>query len=164
MLRRWQKHKALSRGARKAAVVCALLAALFTFAFLVSFRRGLSYTDHSDRFVVDLSFGCLSFYWRPVIYDNPHVPRVRGFVYSGVDGRPQLVPCVSIHPLSIELPLWMPSVLSLAMMCAVVCTGLEYTKGLCVLCGYDLRGCVSTRCPECGSLIKPEEGQNAKSK
>jgi ribosomal protein L37E len=27
----------------------------------------------------------------------------------------------------------------------------RHTHGLCAKCGYDLRGCIAERCPECGS-------------
>lgn len=37
----------------------------------------------------------------------------------------------------------------------VLFRGLGGSKGLCPHCDYDLRGIASSRCPECGKLIRP---------
>ncbi len=55
----------------------------------------------------------------------------------------------------VKLPLWMPVFLFLVLPATVVAVRSvrrrrRRDRGLCERCGYDLRGSVSGRCPECG--------------
>jgi hypothetical protein len=38
------------------------------------------------------------------------------------------------------------------------------TTGKCVRCGYDLRGCQDSRCPECGTVFEPATGTESASR
>jgi hypothetical protein len=55
----------------------------------------------------------------------------------------------------VKLPLWMPVFLFLVLPASAVAVRSvrrrrRRNRGLCERCGYDLRGSVSGRCPECG--------------
>jgi hypothetical protein len=58
-------------------------------------------------------------------------------------------------------PFWAPAVLLLPYPILVLARGpirrrRRRRKGLCIHCGYDLRGLTETRCPECGETFEPE--------
>lgn len=88
----------------------------------------------------------------PKVYDKWH------WNWKGYDGFAVAVtPFYYSKPLRIILPLWLPVLLFGAIPVALV-TGRSalrrhrLTKGLCLACGYDLRGSTAA-CPECGQMV-----------
>jgi hypothetical protein len=115
----------------------------------------------SARKVVCLEEGCLR--WGPYPYSG--VPLVRnadggfevakysfrfgGFIGFATDWLPN-------RRLLLSLPLWMPASLFAILPCYHFLPSHRRRKrrnlGLCVACGYDLRGSAE-RCPECGKAF-----------
>lgn len=56
------------------------------------------------------------------------------------------------------LPLW-PVVILCAVLILVMMTRGRSRKGRCQACGYDLRGIVTGRCPECGVPMETRTGE-----
>lgn len=108
----------------------------------------------AERGCVYVCWGCLSISWeRPwadprgpleidLMREMPHF--IWWFRY-----REQATPALSVRRM--DIPVWI-----IAMLVAVPSAWLWYrdrrrAPGLCIKCGYDLRGNASGVCPECGS-------------
>ncbi|MGD2108888.1 MAG: hypothetical protein PVI86_05800 [Phycisphaerae bacterium] len=75
--------------------------------------------------------------------------------------RPGFAMTVDEYQVDIVMSIWIPLTLTIllaaypttAFLCGPFRHWRRRRKGLCVKCGYDLRGNVTGRCPECGGLI-----------
>jgi hypothetical protein len=115
------------------------------------FNVGLSFRAGSALPDLDVSWGCLSvsrlppsynmgvssLYWRGFRKFETYWWPPGGFHRSGYWGW------------YVTLPLWMPVLASAASLSLLLFRRRRHRLGLCVACGYDLRGSPG-KCPECG--------------
>lgn len=167
--RKW-KRRGIGVVFTSTVVVAVSVAGLFLF----SLYRWLSY-DSELGLSLQISEGALTVWWPPEWWyeesgDKSLPRRFRVGAYDGllseiwkVDWWPRLDSAPPSRPTwgtrgslapgemhALVVPLWIPFIVS-----ALIAIGLWYAGkvselGYCDKCGYDLRGCPSPRCPECG--------------
>ena len=91
----------------------------------------------------------------PLSGGRPHYEFLSGWHYGGFRDFATAFKPVLALPRNLRVPLWVPGLLFLpgAYACVLPLSRRRKRKklGLCLKCGYDLKGLTEPRCPECGT-------------
>jgi len=144
---------------RKTVTIFSLIGLLLSLGLWGVSYWCVGYTSRSNlNSVVDVEDGwllCCGGVGRTSRIVQRYLPNTAGFKAYGFDGfDTDWLPSLPIFGSSrLDLPLWIPTIFFAGMLVFVRTRHHSRRKlGLCVKCGYDLRGS-GERCPECGTTL-----------